>query len=129
MYHYKYVLERVGNLSAQFKNWRDWLDAGDVKIMGTEKKASDFINLIKDFVFLGISGLVVVFVGVTVYGGFLWVTAGDSEETLQKAKKVMKSGVMGVVIAFVFLVLLAIIAGFLGISITGFEYLKDIFGD
>jgi hypothetical protein len=39
-----------------------------------------------------------VFVGLTLYGGFIWMTAGGNEENIGKAKKFITSGVIGLAI-------------------------------
>ena len=40
----------------------------------------------------------VVALGIIVYGGFLWMTSGGNEESVGNAKKVMVSGVIGMII-------------------------------
>jgi hypothetical protein len=44
-------------------------------------------------IFLG-----VIFLILTIYGGFLWMTAGGNEETLKKAKKWLVNAVIGLII-------------------------------
>jgi hypothetical protein len=44
-------------------------------------------------IFLG-----VIFLILTIYGGFLWMTAGGNEETLKKAKKWIINAVIGLII-------------------------------
>ncbi len=47
-------------------------------------------------VFLGILG--VVFLALTVYAGYLWLTAGGSEEKVKKAKSIMVNSIIGLII-------------------------------
>ncbi|MFA4999952.1 MAG: IPT/TIG domain-containing protein [Patescibacteria group bacterium] len=45
---------------------------------------------------LGFLGIIAV--GFVIYGGFIWMTSGGEEEKVEKAKKILKSGVIGLVI-------------------------------
>jgi hypothetical protein len=45
-----------------------------------------------------ISFLGVIFICYTIYGGFLWMTAGGKEEPIEKAKSIIRNGVIGLII-------------------------------
>ncbi len=51
-------------------------------------------NIIR--IFLSLMGVIVI--GVIIYGGFTYMTAGGSEETAEKAKRILTNGVIGLVI-------------------------------
>ncbi len=46
--------------------------------------------------FLGLLGLI--FVVLTIYAGFLWMTASGNEEQISKAKKMLTNAVIGIII-------------------------------
>lgn len=48
--------------------------------------------------FLSILGIV--FMVYTLYGGYLWMTAGGNEEHVTKAKAIIKNGIIGIIIIF-----------------------------
>ena len=48
--------------------------------------------------FLGFAGVIVVVL--FIYGGFLWMTAGGSEEKVSKGKKYITNAVIGLIIIF-----------------------------
>lgn len=45
-----------------------------------------------------LSFLGIIFVGLTVYGGFLWMTAAGNDERVEKAKNLITAAVIGVII-------------------------------
>lgn len=45
-----------------------------------------------------LSLLGMVFVGLTIYGGFLWMTAGGSKEKVQKARDTLTQAIIGIAI-------------------------------
>lgn len=48
-------------------------------------------------VFLGLIGVVLLII--MVYAGFLWLTAGGNDEQVARAKKLIRNGVIGLIIA------------------------------
>ena len=56
----------------------------------------------------------------------MWATAGDKEEQLQKANKIMKNGFMGIAIVFGFIVVFSIIVSLFGVNIYDFSFLDNI---
>ncbi|TAL19776.1 hypothetical protein EPN90_02455 [Patescibacteria group bacterium] len=46
--------------------------------------------------FLGLIGIV--FLGLTIYGGYLWLMARGNEQQVEKAKETIKAGVIGLAI-------------------------------
>ncbi len=114
-----------------FKNWSQiiWGEnetPEEFKIMGVEFQTEDLKRIVKTFLIVTISILVAGLGFVAAYGGIVWVTAGDREEQLQKAKKIMKNGFLGVGIAFGFLAVLGVIAGILGVNIWDFSFLETL---
>ena len=47
-----------------------------------------------------ISLLGIIFISYTIYGGFLWMTAAGNDEKVGEAKKIIKNGVIGLIIIF-----------------------------
>lgn len=114
-----------------FKNWSRFIWGSDeppeeFKILGIEFETADLQRLVKTFLIVAISILVAGLGFVVAYGGVVWITAGDREEQLQKAKKIMKNGVIGIGIAFGFLAVLGVIAGILGVNIWNFSFLDSL---
>jgi len=67
------------------------------------------INVILPFLTLGAA---LIFLVMALYGAFVWVTSGGSQENLTKAQKIFTSSVIGFVIvifAFVFIKLIGYI--------------------
>lgn len=62
--------------------------------LGNERPVTIASNIV-DAV-LGLLGLI--FLVLIIYGGFLWMSAAGNEEQVTKAKKILKSAVIGVVI-------------------------------
>ncbi len=54
--------------------------------------------LIGRFIAVLLSLLGVILLGIILYAGFLWMTAGGNEENITKAKALMRNGVIGIVI-------------------------------
>jgi ABC-type nickel/cobalt efflux system permease component RcnA len=55
-------------------------------------------EMIGKIIYIILSFLGIIFVVLTVYAGFLWMTAGGNEETVKKAKKWLENAVIGLVI-------------------------------
>ena len=66
-----------------------------------------------------ISLLGVIFMAYIIYGGFLWMTAAGNEERVSKARKIIRDGVIGIVVilsaAGIYVLVLK------AFSISGFE--------
>lgn len=62
--------------------------------LGSADLTTTIANIIRTVMgFLGIIAVIIILVG-----GFLWMTSGGNEEKVKKAKKVLTSGVIGLVI-------------------------------
>lgn len=48
--------------------------------------------------FLSLLGIM--FISYTLFGGYLWMTAGGSEEKVTKAKAIIRNGIIGMIIIF-----------------------------
>ncbi len=70
-------------------------------------------------IILGFLG--VIFLGLIIYSGFQWMTAGGNEETITKAKKRIINSVIGLVIIFTAYLITYFITNVL-ISTTGYAY-------
>lgn len=67
---------------------------------GLGRADTDLPGIIGRFVGGLISLLGVVFILLLVYGGFIWMTAQGSEEKIKKAKGIITSAVIGLVVVF-----------------------------
>ena len=47
---------------------------------------------------IAVSLVGVIFISYTIYGGFLWMTAGGNEDKIDKAKKIIQNGIIGLVL-------------------------------
>jgi cytochrome bd-type quinol oxidase subunit 2 len=61
----------------------------------TNKTLTEYIGALIS-VFLGLLG--VIFVILTIYGGFTWMTAAGNEEKVSKAARIIKASVLGILI-------------------------------
>ncbi|KKR48604.1 MAG: hypothetical protein UT86_C0004G0090 [Candidatus Magasanikbacteria bacterium GW2011_GWC2_40_17] len=68
--------------------------ATNVAGLSTQDPRQTVANLIK--VFLGIVGII--FLGLIVYAGFLWMTSAGESKKVEEAQKYLKNGVIGLVI-------------------------------
>lgn len=66
---------------------------------------------------LGIVG--VIFLTVTLIGGYMWMTAGGSEEKVGKAKKMIENGINGMIVIFLAYALVYVILVALGGATQG----------
>lgn len=107
-------------------NWKNLLEVNNFAL-NTNLTGGDVDSTVQSALVLGFSGLVLAFVGVIIYAGILWTTAGDSEERLAKAKNVIKNGGLAIGLAFGFLFVLGIIAAILGIDVLNFTFLSGWF--
>lgn len=82
------------SVHAQFSSADDTLTATGLGT-GTE---SSLPKLVGNFINVLLGALGIVFVGMVVYGGFLYLTDGGKEENIKKAKKMMGNAVIGMVI-------------------------------
>lgn len=83
---------------------------------GFKKERTDVNSIIANFVNVLISISGIIFLLIVVYGGFLYMTAGGDEAKIKKAKSMLTSGVIGLII---------ITAAF-GISLFVFEKLEAV---
>ncbi len=56
-------------------------------------------KMIGQIISIALSFIGLIFFILLVYGGFLWMTAGGNEEQVGKAKKIIKNGVIGLILA------------------------------
>jgi hypothetical protein len=132
------LINNIPGLQGAFNNWHDfiWGPSGplpedvsgdNIKILGLTMKPSEFKALIKTGFLILFSGLVLTMMGMIVYGVFLWITAADREDQLQKAKKVIKSGISGLLLTIGALIIISIIAWIIGVPLLDFSFLDELF--
>ncbi len=94
---FSFLLLAVFLFSAKFVLAGDVLGVGEVDssifLEATDPRtiAAQVIN-----VFLGL--LAIIAVSLVIYGGFVWMTSEGNEEKVSKAKKILKNGVIGLII-------------------------------
>lgn len=59
---------------------------------------SDLLEIVGQIIQVGLGLLGVILLILSIYAGFLWMTAGGNEETVAKAKTLLKNAVIGLVI-------------------------------
>lgn len=62
------------------------------------KSANDPLSIITTIIQVALSLLGIVFLVLTVYGGYLWMTSAGNDQQVQKAKDTLKAGVIGLAI-------------------------------
>ncbi len=85
---------------------------------GLGRADTDLPGIIGRFVGGLISLLGVVFVLLLVYGGFIWMTAQGSEEKIKKAKSIITSAVIGLVVVFASYAIAQAVIGALATSLA-----------
>lgn len=66
--------------------------------------------------FLSLLGII--FMVYTVYGGYLWMTAGGSEEQVTKARAIIRNGIIGLIIIFAVYGIYLVVASIFGLEST-----------
>lgn len=56
-------------------------------------------TIIGSIIYVALSLMGVIFLGLTVFAGFLWFTAGGDEKKVEKAKDYLKNGIIGMIIS------------------------------
>ncbi len=86
---------------------------------------TDIEFVIGNIIEIILSFLGVIFLILTIYGGFLWMTASGNDEQIGKAKKLIKNSVIGIVIVFgAYVITSFIINYFVGSSAGESQLLK-----
>lgn len=65
---------------------------------GLDTSAKDIPTIVGNIVGTGLSLIGVAFFVLTLYGGFLWMTAHGNDETIKKALKIITAAIIGLVI-------------------------------
>lgn len=68
------------------------------EVPGLILQAPDIRVVIANIIRIALGFLGIITVCLILYGGFLWMTAGGNEETIEKAKKVLTNSIIGLVI-------------------------------
>jgi len=80
-------------------------------------KFTTIATLINVILPLLIIGAALIFLAMGLYGGFVWITAGGSQENLKKAQKIFTSSLIGIVIVVFAFVLVKLIGLILKVDI------------
>lgn len=64
----------------------------------TDSTAADYVTVISSVIQTILSLLGVIFLVLLIYGGFLWMTARGNEQQVEKAKEVIYSSLIGLII-------------------------------
>ncbi|MDD2807261.1 MAG: hypothetical protein PHW95_01920 [Patescibacteria group bacterium] len=64
----------------------------------TKPKETALATVAGTIVQLFISLIGIIFISYTVYGGYLWMTAAGNEEKVSQAKKIIRDGIIGIII-------------------------------
>ena len=78
-------------------------------------------TLVGEIIAVVLSFLGVVFLILMIYGGFLWMTAGGSEQRVEKAKKLITAAIIGLIV-----VVSAYAISHLLVTTLGDETLEDM---
>jgi len=82
-------------------------DAGQTLNLGTADLKETIINILN--LALGLLALIAVIM--VIIGGFTWMTAGGNEEKVDKAKKIISSAVVGMIIILLSWALVTFVTG------------------
>ena len=73
------------------------LEYGTLTGLGTEDLRAGVMGIINVFLgFLGVIAIVII-----LYGGFVWLTSAGNEEKVGKEKKIIRAGIIGLIIIFI----------------------------
>ncbi len=82
-----------------FENMRDFLGKiGDALSLGAETPSIDLFDIAGGVIKIFLSLMGTIFLGLMLYGGYLWMTAMGEAEKITKAKDTMVPAVIGLVI-------------------------------
>lgn len=77
-------------------------DAGALFVQAGERayggQPADLGTMFASVARSALSLLGIIFVGLTIYGGFLWMTAGGSKDNVDKARRVLTQAIIGLAI-------------------------------
>ena len=75
---------------------------------------------LEDIINLGTSLIrplfIITFLGVVLYGAWVWLTAGEKDDNIKKAKKIITGGIIGFVIAVLAPTIVQLVSNLLGIN-------------
>lgn len=83
--------------------WGQGLGSADDNLKNVQKGIggnveSDINVMVGNIIKIALSMIGLVFLILTVYAGYLWMTARGNDETVSKAKEILKSSIMGLFI-------------------------------
>ena len=74
------------------------LDKAAVEGAGFDKEATDISSIVAGIVNAVMAASGIVFLILIVYGGLLYMIAGGQEDSIKKAKRILTSGIIGLII-------------------------------
>lgn len=107
-----FLVARVASAQSFLENvtWRHRY-IGTASGVGGSGSLSPF-DVVGSVLFLVFSIVGVVFVLITIHGGFLWMTAGGNEDQVTKARQKITNGTIGIVIIFAAYLLTSFVMNF-----------------
>jgi len=64
----------------------------------TDSTKADPLLMVQKVISVALSLLGVIFLGLSIYAGYLWMTARDEEAKVEEAQKILKAAVIGLII-------------------------------
>lgn len=104
----------------------EFLNEGDLGLDQIRQQAGlgdqSLYATIGSFIKVALSLVGIIAIGLFIYGGFKWMTSGGSEEKVDEAKKLIYSGIIGLIIIFSAYALSSFVLGtlFRATGATGF---------
>jgi len=75
---------------------------------------------LEDIINLGTSLIrplfIITFLGVTLYGAWVWLTAGDKDDNIKKARKIITAGIIGFAVAVLAPTVVQLVSNLLGVN-------------
>jgi len=96
-----------------------FIDKSGYTMPETSNIKESVLSIVATVIAYALSFLGVIFLVLTIYAGFLWMTAGGNEEKVTKAKTIMKNSLIGLLIVFAAGVLTTFIYFTLALTFVG----------
>jgi len=75
-------------------------DAKEIGLPGTEGYDMTLLDRIAVMINRSLMILAILFLIIIIVGGFKWMTSGGNQEDIEKAKKMLTAGIIGMIIVF-----------------------------
>ena len=80
---------------------------------------AELIDIVNNAIRIFLSFLGIIAVGFIIYGGFIWMTAGGSAESIKKAKMIIVNAIIGLIIIFLSYAIASFVIGQLESAVNG----------